>query len=415
MRAFDSVRQSEENSVKSTESTHAEATSQSYERLATLDVLRGLALFGIFMVNVQFMAQPLSLAMEAPDSGALDFGLWMMVKTLFVSKFVGIFSLLFGVGFALQHQRAREAGRPFNGMYALRSVLLMGIGLVHGIFLFEGDILLPYSVAGLLMLTLQGLSPRALKIASLICVLLAMLSTGVVQSFDGDWEEDTAAAISAHLDGDLGALISHRGIAYAAWMFLSSVIGFNWRILCAFFLGSALLRTGFFGRGDKRKQRNFAAWTLAIGLLSEVGLTYLVYTGSSVAVRAFSEGAHELTSMILAMGYVGVVRFLVNHGAPRFVERVFGWVACAGRIALTNYLLQSALSNVYFTFIGFGWYGALDQRQLVLIVTATFIGQVVLSVFWMKHFRAGPLEWAWRSATKRELLPFRRRAHGAPA
>lgn len=380
-----------------------------YERLLTLDVLRGFALFGIFVVNVQFMSQPVALAIETPESGTLDFTLWFMLKSLFMSKFVGVFSLLFGVGFALQWQRAREARREFNRMYLRRSLLLMGIGLAHGIFLFEGDILFPYSIAGLLLLALQGLSVRALKVGSVICLVLAIAFTGGMEAIDlGEFDSSTVAEVTRHQDGPLADLILGRAENFAGWMLLSSVIGFNWRILCAFFLGAAMLRTGFFSKTDRVQARNFAVWTMTLGLLSEAGLTWFGYAHESATLAPLAEGLHEFGSMLLALGYVGVLRYLVQHGSSAALSKGFAWISAAGRMALTNYLLQSILANVYFTFLGFAWYDTLTQPQLLALVCTTYAGQVALSVVWLNYFKSGPFEWAWRSATKLQALPLLR-------
>lgn len=380
-----------------------------YARLLTLDVLRGFALFGIFVVNVQFMSRPTSLALAAPELGSLDFTLWFLLKSLFMSKFVGVFSLLFGVGFALQWQRAKDASQRFSRMYVRRSLLLMGIGLAHGVFLFEGDILFPYSIAGLLLLALRGLSVRSLKVASVVCLLLAVATTGGFATIDwSEFDSPIAEAVVLHQEGPLSDLILNRAGTYLGWMVFSSLMGFNWRILCAFFLGAALLRSGFFSKAGKLQARNFALWTMAIGLLSEVGLTWFLYAHESAPLAPLAEGLHDFSSMILALGYVGVLRFLVQYGSSTFLARILEWISSAGRMALTNYLLQSILANVYFTFLGFAWYDTLDQAQLLGLVCATYAGQIALSVWWLKYFKSGPFEWAWRSATQGQVLPLLR-------
>ncbi len=387
-------------------------SNKTYERIALLDVLRGLALFGIFVVNVQFMALPSAEALEPPDSLGWNFAIWFGVQSLFVSKFVGIFSLLFGAGFALQWQRARTEEAGFDRMYVRRSVLLLVIGLLHGVFLFEGDILLPYAIAGLILLAFKRLELRGLIVASVVCLLFAVISSGAVGLIDlGDEAVITGIEITVHREGPLLDLILDRSTNYAFWLAISSVIGFNWRILCAFFLGAALLKSGFFANGKAAHGKRFAVGALLFGGLSEAGLTWLTYVDESRVLGALAAGLHEFTSMVLALGYVGIVRLIVARAANaplRFIDRCSGWIAAAGRMALSNYLLQSLLANVYFTFLGFAWYGELDQAQLFGLVSATFAAQTACSVLWMKYFRSGPVEWLWRSAIQSRRLPFKR-------
>lgn len=400
------------------DSSHSQSAQShaAYERIELLDVLRGFALYGVFVVNSQFMAMPVSQALEAPTESSLEFVAWIAVQALFLSKFVGIFSLLFGAGFALQSTRAREAGRPFAGTYLWRSALLGAMGLVHGLLLFEGDILLPYAAAGVILLLFRGLGVRGLAVATALCLSCSLLASGAIAAFDVPEDPAAAAAsITRHQTGPLGDLIAHRSGAYIEWLLLSSLIGFNWRVLAAFFLGAWLLHTGFFSRRSSAATLRFALATLTLGLVSELGLAWLTHVNSSRAAAMLAAGAHEITGLVLALGYMACIRQVVNRDNKeeaglilRSLDRLAHWTSHTGRIALTNYLSQSILANLYFTFLGFAWYAQLDRVQLFLLVSATFAGQSLFSVLWVQRFRAGPFEWIWRSAIQLKVLPLRR-------
>lgn len=400
-----------------------------YQRVVLLDVLRGFALYGVFMVNAPFMAGPLVNVMSVPEGPSSEVAAWFVVRAFFLSKFVGIFSLLFGAGFGLQLDRAREAGRPFTGRYAWRTVLLGAMGLLHGMLLFEGDILFPYAVASFLMLALQRLGTRGLKTGFAICLLISMLSATVAGSMDeSDWgaseesvaeaeesEDETAKSIRIHREGPLSELIVDRAGSYAGWLAISCFIGFNFRVLAAFFLGWLLVRTGFFSRTDARGNLRTAAWTLVLGLAGEIAAALTEIYGDTQIVSGLVSGMSELTSLLLSIGLMATIRCFVNRSKLHVLtaiesglDRVAHWLACTGRMALTNYLSQSVFANLYFTFLGLAWYDTLSRVQVIALVSGTFAVQVAFSSVWMRFFRSGPLEWIWRSIVQLKVLPLRR-------
>ncbi len=135
---------------------------QAAERIHAIDVLRGFAIFGIFMVNIAFFAMPLNAAMPMglAEKATDERIVWAIVKIFFEYKFVSTFSMLFGIGLIIQMQRAAQRGRPFAGMYLRRLFVLMFLGLCHGLLLWYGDILFIYSFVGILLFLLRGLGPR---------------------------------------------------------------------------------------------------------------------------------------------------------------------------------------------------------------------------------------------------------------
>ncbi|MEM8998324.1 MAG: DUF418 domain-containing protein, partial [Acidobacteriota bacterium] len=150
------------------------------DRLVALDVLRGFALFGVLLVNVPFAALPTSEALRpAPGAGGSELWGWILVKALAETKFVSLFSLLFGIGLVLQLGRAEARGGD-TGFYRRRLAILGAVGLFHGLLLWQGDILFPYAVAGAVLYLLRRRSPRALvRVAVPLLVIGVALSTGL--------------------------------------------------------------------------------------------------------------------------------------------------------------------------------------------------------------------------------------------
>ena len=158
------------------------------ERIESIDALRGFALLGILVVNTLFFALPVGVGLSTPGSGPAgtpsgdeDWLAWWIVNLLFQYKFMTLFSILFGVGAAIQFERTRRAGRSFSGFFARRMVVLLGFGILHAVLLWYGDVLAVYACCGLVLLLLIGLPNRVLVlIASLMLVFTAITSAGMI-------------------------------------------------------------------------------------------------------------------------------------------------------------------------------------------------------------------------------------------
>jgi uncharacterized protein len=419
------------------------------ERIVTLDVLRGFALFGILMVNMPFFSLPFmqgifdpSLA-EGPVSEQAAF---LFVKLFFEYKFVSLFSLLFGIGFAVQLSRARARGGPFVGIYLRRIGILFLIGLAHALLLWFGDILLFYSVIALALLLCRNLSPRTLIYlaagALAVGLFLALLNHGAQQlsvHFAGEQMQQRYAEAQAALDegrrssgikavseaqfdpnnpiwqdGELRAFrdgpfadaMTFRLITYA-FAVVHTIFGFGWHILAMFLLGAAMMKAGFF-RADRRHwHRRLAMIALPIGLIFEAAHAASYAMGG----YGFSPGItltlplHEIGSVLLMLGYVGVICLIVSSGA---LKRLTDAIAAAGRMALTVYLSQTIIATGIMYWWGLGWFGSVNRVQMIGLTILIYIALVLLSVLWLRAFCFGPLEWLWRTLTYLKLQPIRR-------
>jgi len=392
------------------------------DRIAAMDVLRGLALLGIFAVNLPAMALPSDVAF-APAVAApwYDTAAWVVVRGAFQTKAFALFSALFGMGLVLQARRAERAGRPFTRLYLRRLGVLAAMGLAHGFLLFAGDILFVYSVAGLALLLGRRLRPRAcVAIAAVALAIGAALSVAfdrveeaaprgepparsapaelrledlLAAETSADW---AALETRAYADGPLAATLLVNGASFAAWLAISSVISFNWKVLAFLFLGAALMKHGFFEPRRADLQRRLVLVGLPVGLALEgFAVAAALRTGSDGSSVA-AVLATEVGSTCLAAAYLGGLTRLVAVGrAPR----LRGAMAAAGRLALTHYLLQSVVGNLVFRWYGLDLFGQLGRAAVLGLAVGVFALQVAASRPWLARFRAGPLEGLWRRLT----------------
>jgi uncharacterized protein len=432
------------------------------ERIAALDVLRGVAIFGIFMVNMQFFAMPLvDLFSGGPggDAPAPDHVSWVIVKAFFEYKFISIFSLLFGMGMVVQMRRAEAKGRPFAPVYLRRILVLMLIGLAHALLFWYGDILFLYSVVAVIVFLLRKAQPKVLLILAAAGVLAAVGIVGCFGSLgaifgakarpfptaqvqkgaepaetagaladEGDddrWERVQAALkrltdekdfsawreieVIAYKEGPLSLALIVRAATFAMIMISIAFGGFFFRVIGMFLLGAALMKLDFF---DPRRRR-WHWWMCGAGLpLGVAGEILTVSLVSSAGERmtwplAMADPVHQLAGFALCLGYVGLVTLLVNGGVLRPLAKM---LAAVGRLALTNYLLQTFVSTALMYWWGLAWFGDVSRPHQIALVLVIYALQVLGSVLWLRLFSIGPFEWLWRSLTYARAQPFVRGA-----
>lgn len=446
------------------------------ERIRVLDVIRGLAIFGIFMVNMKFFAGPLMDAlvpMIGPEATVTDRLCWLFIKVFFELKFISIFSLLFGMGMVLQMRRGQATGRPFSQMYLRRTLVLMLIGLAHALLLWYGDILLLYSVIAFGVFWLRNLSPKvqlwlaAAGIAISIGVIGCFGAAGLVNALvnppeavearDGaqparpadvpeasDEADDDPAATEvagetdpwsrfvatlrrvrddpgpeswrqvemiAYREGPMAATLLTRAATFGILLIMMTFGGFLFRIVGMFLLGMALMKLDFFSPQRRRWHWALCLFGLGAGLAGELGAAGLLLTldtgeGFTWPI-AFTDLIHQLASVALCLGYVGAVTLVVSSG---IVRPVMGALAAVGRLALTNYLLQSVVATGLMYWWGLGLFGEVTRVNQILLVVLIYVAQVAGSVLWLRWFTMGPCEWAWRTLTYLKLQPLVRRA-----
>lgn len=417
----------------------------SKERIAALDVIRGVALFGILVVNMGFYGGPLAFAVNDPNVASQPFlerAVWWIEHAFFQGKFISVFSFLFGVGLALQLARLDRvraeslvAGvrSPTPGLLITRRLFLLGLfGLAHGLGLWYGDILFFYAWFGLALIPLRYLSARGCLVIALALAglsLTCMSGMTAMQSMRPPGELESLAAlpdgaVSAealfeHLDAvnynvvdprlvPVEAAVYARGtwsaalvLRLAQWATMVPIIFvfYSAHILALFVLGMAAAKARFFSKERGAWQRHAAVLGLAFGTVaSAAATTLLVVFDWELPTRVgFAVGAlQEIGTFGLAIGYVGLLTCIVHGGVLGPLLRV---VANAGRMALTVYISETVVITMLMYWWGFGFFDGFSRAERFGIAIATWMALVVLANVWLSIFRMGPLEWIWRAGT----------------
>ncbi|WP_225409080.1 DUF418 domain-containing protein [Stigmatella hybrida] len=388
------------------------------ERYPLIDALRGFALAGVLLVNLG----PLTLyefldaqARAALPTAGFDRAALQGMEALVNIKAATLFSLLFGLGFALQLDRARARGRGGVGRFVWRLLILAALGLAHGYLLWWGDILLLYALVGLLLVLFRRAPDRVLLSAGLFIALAVppLLSPWVRELLAGLPKRGAfyARTLEAFSSPSWAEALRHN-VAVMNW---SSLL--NWALVC-FVLGRFLLgywagRRQLFQRPDLHRDtlRRLFLGTLGVG----VAMTALAFVQEPLMERfpLWKEGVGRFGLRVawrtgpLALGVAYACGFALLFLRPAWRRRL-EWLVPAGRMALTHYLTQSVLGVGLFYGAGLGLGPRWGVAGWLLAWGLIFSAQVAASHWWLARFRFGPLEWLWRSLTYGTPQPMRR-------
>ena len=394
------------------------------ERVASIDVLRGFAVLGILIVNMQGFARVPSAYMNPTSGSAFDGAeawIWTAVYILADTKFISIFSMLFGAGIAMMSERMASRGVAGTGLHYRRQFWLLVIGLVHAYLIWHGDILVAYALCGLLLYPLRKLGARTLlwiggcAVAFVVPFwLLAGLSIPYWPEADrlellAEWAppQEVLESEIAAFRGSLGEQLSVRApIAFT--LQLSAFLGlFVWRAGGLMLVGMGLYKLGVLAAARSAVfYRRMAVVGIGAGLpLAVAGAWYKLDQGFAFETVMF-QGAlfNYVGSVGVFVGYVGLVMLMVQFSRlPELTARL----AATGRMALTNYIAQSVICTLVFYGHGLGLFERVAAPGRMGIVFGIWALQLLWSPCWLKRFRFGPLEWLWRSATYMKLQPMR--------
>lgn len=392
------------------------------QRIAVIDAVRGFALLGIALMNIEFFSRPMqgiAFGLDTSMTG-LDYAAGWLVMAFVQGKFWLLFSLLFGMGFALMMERAEARGGGFGGVYLRRLLVLALFGAAHAVLLWPGDILLPYAIVGLLMLLLFRRTPvrrlwkwgLALYTVPIVlmwlmagAISLARMDPKAAVEVNADLEEGSrlmreayAAAEPVYRDGSWIEVTAQR--ASDTLMQLQWLPMFGWMLLGIFLMGAWLLRSGAMREPAAHLPlfRRLLFFGLPVGaMLVVVAMSYLVGSELTVPTPELALGNMLMASgsLLLGLAYLsGIV--LLSLGPWPGLKRL---LAPVGRMALTNYLLQSVVFSTLFYGYGFGLWGQVSRFWQLVLVVVVFALQIAFSHFWMARFRYGPMEWLWRTLT----------------
>lgn len=397
------------------------------ERLPILDVLRGLAVAGILIGNVQWFSGygmvPPVLAEQAP---MVDKVTHFLVHLIVEGKFYSIFSFLFGFGFALQIARAEERGDTGASLFKRRLLWLLVIGALHACLLWAGDILSVYALMGFVLLLFRKRTDKTLlrwafglmivpvvTYALLTAAFLTYVPPEEIAKFQAMQAEGWTQNVRTVTESSYLEIISGYNLQYLAGRWAGLIIQMRLpKILAMFLLGMYAYRRGVFQdiEGNLPFIRRVAVYGIAIGLVGNILMAALAgneapfppSVWSTVGVAGYAFGVPAL-----AVGIAALVTLLWRTSVWK---GVLGILAPVGRMALTNYLLQTVVCVTLFYGYGFGYFGRFGALTSTLIALAIFAAQIVLSNIWLRQFNYGPMEWIWRQLTYGKRFALRKLA-----
>ena len=397
-------------------------------RIDALDVLRGFALLGILVLNVQAFAMPRAAYFNPTAYGDLEganLSVWVAGRMLADQKFMTIFSMLFGASIVLMADRAGARGDARRVHYRRMGWLLV-IGLLHAHLLWSGDILFLYAVCGMLVYPLRRLPPRRLLVLGVAMLAVASAWSVVagltlpywppeeLSGFANEVWRPTPEMIGAELAAYRGGWLDQQPLRSASALEFETWVLITWGLWRAgglMLIGMVLFRSGVLSaERSPRVYATLVAVAVVLGLpLVAWGIAIDFARGWTLRSLFVGVQFNYWPSIAVSLGYVGAVMLACRTRALHALTRPF---AAVGRTALTNYLLQTVLCTTLFHGHGLGWFGSVDRVGQVGVVAAVWAVQLVVSPFWLRRFRFGPAEWAWRSLTCGTRLPLRRAPAG---
>ena len=423
------------------------------ERIILLDSLRGIAILGILLMNIPGFALPDPVIYDPSvlnEWGTINFKTWYFIDWFMEGSQRALFSMLFGAGIILfvTRQEKKVDGLLPADYFFRRQIWLLVFGLFNAyILLWFWDILFHYACLGMIMFTFRRLSPRALIIGAFICLILMtarenvdayrdkrVISKGeVIAKIDTTEtkltdqqkedlgamtefkEESTPEGKTKKMEKSLKAVRGNYGgfYEYQSERSMRSEINYlyygGWDILVFMMLGMAFYKNGVLTAKASAK----VYWGLfIIGLGGGLVLSYfrlqpLIDSQFNYFnyIKATPFQYYEISRTFRALGIFGLIMLLYKSG---WFKWLFALMRPVGQMAFTNYLMQSLLVGLFFYGVGLGYFGKLQRHEIYYVVAVTWALQIIWSHIWLRFFRFGPLEWAWRSLTYWKKQPMKK-------
>lgn len=405
-------------------------------RILTLDVVRGIAVMGILVMNIAAFAMPYPAyanpAAWGGDSGA-NLAVWLFNFILFDGKMRGLFSILFGASTLMVIERAAAAGADGDRAHFARMITLLAFGLVHFYFIWWGDILVLYAMCGMLLYFFRARSAASClrwAVALISLSILYFAASGLAASFAGipnlpagaaagfaEAQEIIATEVGAEspkiakdlalYKSDYLTIVESRLIGRTFEPFVG-ILGFGLETLGLMLIGMALFKSGMLtGQWPVARYR---AWTIRAALVVLPPLAFLAWwqiTAGFDAPRVFLAffAWSAPFDILAAVGWATAIIWWVKVGPmPALKARV----AATGRMAFTNYLMTSVVMTTIFYGYGGNLFGVVPRAGLWAFVIGMWALMLLWSKPWLDRFHYGPLEWLWRTLARMEPQPRRR-------
>jgi len=413
------------------------ASSGANDRYISIDAVRGFAVLGILLMNIVGMGLPAFAYLDptyAGGSTGADLWTWALNNVLTDGKMRALFTMLFGASTVLIAERA-EGGRPGPAQTHYRRMFwLLVIGMIHAYFLWWGDILVTYALAGLVVFPFRKLSIR-LQVVIAVVILTALLAANLIVADQlkamyaaatapgasaaavKTWQEASQLVapsqalktleISGYRGGFMDAFHARAMAARLIQTYLMPTDEIP-EAIGQMFLGMALFRSGFFTL--KWSSRAYRA-AIAVGYVLAVPAT--AWLAWRIAQSHFDplvlnrlEAWQQVSRPLIALAHASVLLLIIRAG---LVQGVVNRLAAAGRMAFSNYLMTSIITTFVFCGFGLGLYAHLSRFQELAVVAGVWVFILAWSRPWLARFHYGPFEWAWRSLVRWSPQPFQRR------
>jgi uncharacterized protein len=416
------------------------------ERINSLDVIRGIALLGILLMNINGMGLPFSYSDPTIAGGAdgLNLKVWIVNNMLFEGTMRGLFTLLFGAGVILLTSRLEKngAGITTADIYYRRILWLLLFGIINVyVLLWNGDILYPYALFGLMLFPFRNASVKKLFLFAGILISVGILwdisdyhnklriqKEGTeIQALKeqekvlskkqeetlGEWEkikikhspEEVAEEIEKMHQSYFKVMLAkvkenqfmQTWFPYRIW---------PWDILSFMLIGMAFFKLRIF-HGERTPL--FYLIMMITGYLVGLSINFMetrmVLASNFDAVTIYkADQTYQIGRLFTTMGHVGLFMLFIKSGILNILQKS---LAAVGKMALSNYLTHSIVTSIIFYGDGFSMYGKLQRYELYYIVAGIWIFQLIVSPIWLKYFLYGPAEWIWRSLTYQKMQAFR--------
>ena len=374
------------------------------ERIHSIDAMRGFALLGIFFVNMLDFHSPW-MYIDQPEYWGNSFNQLLIYVIDFFAQasFYPLFSFLFGYGFVILRNRIKVRDTAFLPVMLRRLLFLFVLGILHIVLIWHGDILFTYSLCGFFLLFFIRLEGKTLLHIGLglwlfyaiifFLLLLPYSSTDATTSNAINIEN----SILIYGSGSYLDIMSQR---ISDWYYVNG--GLNgafliFSIFPFFLFGSAFAKEGWFN--GARNRISFVKKLLLIGSFGFVIKLGPYFFDST----AFEHLQDSLGGPLVSLFYMAAVALIYYSGKRLYP---FEWI---GKMALTNYLLQSILSTLLFYHYGLGLYGKVEVSTGIVLLVGIFTLQVIMSRIWLHYFQYGPVEWLWRMFTYKRKFSIKRK------
>lgn len=383
-------------------------------RLPWIDAARGIAIFGIFMVNMPAFNAPYFLygGEERYWPSETSNIIQTIIDIFFQASFYTLFSFLFGFGLYMMKERLEEKGYHYKPVLFRRLLVLILFGAIHAFLIWHGDILFSYGTLGLFLFLFFNRKPKTIltwAIASLagsVGILYLAIAPLIGRGILGSFVNETAIsqAKQAYGEGSLGDILQqnlndwlYSNGAFSSWVFLAG------SLIPMFLFGMYFAKKKWLHQPDQFGRSLRITWIITL-------ILFVIFKGGPYIIE-FPEWVKMVTQDSIggsasALFYVTSVALLYKKRSAftKFLKP-FTYV---GRLSLSNYLLQSMICFFLFYSVGLGYYGEVSPLMSLILVIVIYSLQVVASRFWVRSFRYGPFEWLWRTLTYMRRQPMRR-------